>query len=151
MSAPVGTANKARTLYSGTLSAAGQKPAFPAAGSAANPQVFAGDFTGAEILGFEFKTGAFATLTTLGIKVQVSNDGITWYDWLTLTAMAQNATQIKMLDDGDDVPAGRFIRLDFSAASGSFGTGVVTYAKVLFRQTGPKGRLAPPGYAAKVD
>lgn len=136
--------NKRRRLVDQTVTAATSIPTFPAAGSVTSPVVFKGDMTGARIAGVEVRVGAFTTLTSLGCKIEQSNDGSVWHDWLTLSAMSQNTNQIKMLDSADDQPM-KYLRFTPSAAGGSFGSAAGVIVDILYNQFGAKGRYAPPG------
>lgn len=137
--------NKRRRIVDQTVSGAGSVPTFPAAGSATSPVQFLGDFTGARIAGIEVRTGTFVTLTSLGVKIEQSQDGTNWHDWLTLSNMATGTKQVKMLDSADDQPM-RYLKATFSAAGGSFGTAPNTIVDILYNQFGAKGRFAPPGF-----
>lgn len=159
MSAPVSAGRKRRTLYDSALDtgavldAVGPYPVFPAKGGTNPPGdtvVFAGDFSGAHIHGFEAVTGAFVTLTTLGITIQQSHDGTNWHTYRALTGMAQNSIQEDMLDDADEMPM-RYLRVLFAETAGTFGTAAGVKIYVIFSQVGAKGKLAPPGHRFKRD
>lgn len=142
--------NKRRRLVNQTVTGVDPIPTFPVAGAKTDPLLFLGDMTGARICGIDVRVGAFDTLTSLGIIIQQSMDGTVWHTWLTLSAMAQNTNQVKMLDSADDQPM-KYLRFLPSAAGGSFGSAAGVVCDILYNQFGAKGKLAPPGYAAKRD
>ncbi len=134
--------NKRRTLHSDTLlEADGQFPAFPT--GSATPVLFAGDFKGAEIIGFEFSTGAFTTVTNLDATIQHSMDGVIWHTLKALTQATGAANTQADLDDGDPEPF-RFLRVDLSA-TGAYGSVASVAVRVIFRQPGARGPWSPPG------
>lgn len=139
------TANKSRTLYNDTLIADAAHPTFPTTG--ADPLVFAGDLSGAEISGFEFESGALTTITALDANIEHSDDGVDWYILKALTQATGAGQTYTALDDTDPKPM-KYLRVDFTA-TGSYGSAADVKVSVKFRQVGAKGPLAPPGYSAK--
>lgn len=142
--------NKRRRLVNQTITSAAAIPTFPVAGGMSDPPLFLGDMTGARIAGIEVRVGAFVTLTSLGIIIEQSMDGVVWHTWLTLTAMAASTNQAKMLDSADDQPM-KYLRFLPSAAAGSFGSAAGVVCDILYNQFGAKGRLAPPGFALRMS
>ena len=135
-------ANKSRVLYEAALTADAAHPTFP--GLDVNPRSFAGDFTGAEIAGFEFENGALTTVTALDANIEHSDDGTNWYVLKALTQATAAAKTYTELDDTDPKPM-RYLRVDFTA-TGSYGSIADVKVSVKFCQPHAKGPLAPPGY-----
>lgn len=157
MSAPARTSNKRRKVLNGvTVAATSNLPAFPSAGAAASPQVFAGDLSGAEVIGIEWKAvNTAGTNPTLDAKLQHSRDGIKWHDVdATNAKFTQAALALATTEQFVQIPANlelmKYLRLAFTIG-GTAGPSYTVTWWVLFNQLGPKGNLAPPGYLAKVD
>jgi hypothetical protein len=137
------TANKTRDLLNtASLVANAAHPAFPT--GTADPMVFAGDFTGAEIAGFEFECGALTTITALDATIQHSDDGTNWYTLKVLTQKTGAAKTYNSLADTDPKPM-KYLRVNM-VATGSYGSAATVQVSVKFCQPKAKGRLAPPGY-----
>jgi len=136
------TANKSRDLANvASLAADAAYPTFP--DGSANPLVFAGDFTGADIHGFEFETGALTTVTALDANIEHSDDGTNWYVLKALTQATGAAKTYVELDDTDPKPM-KYLRVDLTA-TGSYGSVADVRVSVKFCQPRAKGKLAPPG------
>jgi len=145
----VGTKDEYGVVTGQSLSADGKLPAFPSTPTA-GIVVFEGDFGGAQIIGFEWYGGTFATVSALDCTIQHSQDGVNWFTLKALTQAASSEADPSAmdLDDGDPQPF-RFLRAFFEVGGGSWGTVAGAWVKVNFNQIGPRGRLAPPGVTDK--
>ena len=138
------TANKSRDLADeASLTADGAYPTFPAGLDANDREVFAGDFTGADIHGFEFEVGTLTTITALDANIEHSDDGTNWYVLKALTQSSGSDSSYVELDDTDPKPM-KYLRVDFTA-TGTYGSAADVKVSVKFCQPRPKGSLAPPG------
>lgn len=143
MGRPNITARKVRVLVDQVITADGPLPAFPTGPDANDRVVFLGDFKGAEILGFEFTSGAFTDITALDCNIEHSLDGANWHVLKALVQKLGAACTLDDLDDGDPEPL-RYLRANFSA-TGNYGQAAGVKIKIAFRQVGAKGAFAPPG------
>ena len=146
----VGSKDQYHVVTGVALAADGATPAFPT-GPTNGVVQFAGDFGGAQIIGFEFYGGTFGTITALDCNIEHSQDGENWYTLKALTQAASSESAKAQTDlDDTDPQAFRFLRANFSA-TGSWGTTAGTWIKVLYNQVGARGTLAPPGMTDKND
>lgn len=153
MSAPISAAVKKRDLVTTqTISSAVSKPDFPTAPDSSNRVQFAGDFSGARILGFEFENGALTGVTTFGCTIEHSDTGAsgTWTTLKALTGATAAGLTRTMLTDSD-VQACKYLRATFAATAGAFGSVVTVIIRVLYIQVGAPGKLRPPGYVDRLN
>lgn len=115
--------------------------------STRDPDLFIGDFKGAEVQGMSWdftKTGGAGTIDGL---LRHSADGVNWYD-----VDATNAKFTQLADTGNEmVDLSGFELLRYLSVKTTLGTnlaGTLTI-RIHFSQTGAKGRYAPPGYSTK--
>lgn len=157
MASPAVVGNKRRKLLNAvTVNSSTNLPAFPSTGAAVEPQVFAGDFHGAEIIGMEWRAvNGAGTAPTLDGKLQHSRDGITWFDvdatnakFTQATGAGATATQFVQIPANLQLLP--YLRIAFTIGGTNSPSYTVT-VWIHFNQWGPKGRLAPPGFAAKLD
>lgn len=147
--APV--ANKRRTIHNAIVLDTSNVPSFPSGPDSDGRVVFAGDFTGAKVLGMEWLVTGTFDLTTLDGKLQHSDDGSTWHD-----VDATNAVFTQLSAVGDEyveMPADTTLKryLRFALTAGSSGTTTNVELRIYYQQCGAKGALAPPGFKAKND
>lgn len=140
-------ANKSRDLFNGSVTADGGTPSFPDGSS--SPLVFAGDFTGARIFGFEFEVGGLTTITALDANIEHSDDGSNWHTLKALTQATGAGKTYTELDDTDPKPM-KYLRVNFTA-TGTYGSGDSVQVSVKFTQPRAKGALAPPGWIQKTQ
>lgn len=136
--------NKVRKLLDAqvvaTATATGY-PTFPA-GPTAGKMLFAGDFMGADITGFEWELANLTTFTLADLTIEHSDDGSDWTTLAVFPQLGANGVKRVTLYETDPKPL-RFLRA-LVDMTGTPGTSTHT-VKVFFDQVGPRGAYAPPG------
>lgn len=109
-----------------------------------DPDLFIGDMKGAEVSGISWLVASATGAGTIDGKIQHSADGTNWSDVTTdFTQLAADGAEFV---DLTAEPLLRYIRFVVTKG-GTFGCTLTLRAH--FKQTGAKGRYAPPGYSTK--